>query len=152
MIQLRVRKKGLVVNYERVERLYHEAGLRVRCRKRKKVPVGERQPLLRSSAANQVWSMDFVFERIAEGRVIKCLTIVDDATHEAGAIGVERVISGKGVVRRLDRLAVQRGLPQMIRTDNGEEFWGEAMVALAHEREIAMRLIEPGKPSQNAYV
>ena len=63
-------------------------------RKRKKVPVGERQPLLRPSVVNQVWSMDFLFDRTAEGRVIKCLTIVDDATHEAVAIEVERVISG----------------------------------------------------------
>ncbi len=96
--------------------------------------------------------MDFVFDRTAEGRVIKCLTIVDDATHEAVAIEVERAISGQGVARVLDRLAVQRGLPQVIRTDNGKEFCGKAMVAWAHEKGIALRLIEPGKPNQNAYV
>lgn len=90
----------------------------MRRRKRKKVPVGERQPLIRPSAANEVWSMDFVFDRTAEGRVIKCLTIVDDATDEAVAIEVERAISGQGVSRVLDRLAVQRGLPRVIRTDN----------------------------------
>ena len=140
------------MNYKRVERLYKEAGLQVRRRKRKKVPVGERQPLIRPSAANEVWSMDFVFDRTAEGRVIKCLTIVDDATHEAVAIEVERAISGQGVSRVLDRLAVQRGLPRVIRTDNGKEFCGKAMVAWAHDKEIALRLIEPGKPNQNAYV
>lgn len=79
MIHLKFRQKGLVVNYKRVERLYQEAGLQVRRRKRKKVPVGGRQPLLCPSAANQAWSMDFVFDRTAEGRAIKCLTIVDDA-------------------------------------------------------------------------
>ncbi len=152
MIHLKLRQQGLVVNYKRVERLYKEAGLQVRRRKRKKVPVGERQPLIRPSAANEVWSMDFVFDRTAEGRVIKCLTIVDDATHEAVAIEVERAISGQGVSRVLDRLAVQRGLPRVIRTDNGKEFCGKAMVAWAHDKEIALRLIEPGKPNQNAYV
>ncbi|MEE9889495.1 MAG: IS3 family transposase [Stenotrophomonas geniculata] len=152
MIHLKLRQKGLVVNYKRVERLYQEAGLQVRRRKRKKVPIGERQPLLRPSAANEVWSMDFVFDRTAEGRVIKCLTIVDDATHEAVAIEVERAISGQGVSRVLDRLAMQRGLPRVIRTDNGKEFCGKAMVAWAHEKEVALRLIEPGKPNQNAYV
>ncbi len=140
------------MNYKRVERLYKEAGLQVRRRKRNKVPVGERQPLIRPSAANEVWSMDFVFDRTAEGRVIKCLTIVDDATHEAVAIEVERAISGQGVSRVLDRLAIQRGLPRVIRTDNGKEFCGKAMVAWAHDKEIALRLIEPGKPNQNAYV
>src|SRR5690606_15379278 len=93
MIHLKLRQAGLLVNYKRVERLYQEAKLQVRRRKRKKVPVGERQPLVRPTAANQVWSMDFVFDRTAEGRVIKCLTIVDDATHEAVAIEVERAVS-----------------------------------------------------------
>src|SRR3546814_3776136 len=82
MIHLKLRQEQWPVNYKRVERLYQEAKLQVRRRKRKKVPLGDRQPLLRPEAANQVWSMDFVFDRTAEGRVIKALTIVDDATHE----------------------------------------------------------------------
>ncbi len=118
MIHLKLRQEQWPVNYKRVERLYQEAKLQVRRRKRKKVPIGDRQPLLRPDAANQVWSMDFVFDRTAEGRVIKALTIVDDATHEAVAIEVERAISGLGVTRVLDRLALSRGLPRIIRTDN----------------------------------
>lgn len=152
MIHLKLGQAGLLVNYKRVERLYQEAKLQVRRRKRKKVPVGERQPLVRPTAANQVWSMDFVFDRTAEGRVIKCLTIVDDATHEAVAIEVERAISGQALTRVLDRLALSRGLPRIIRTDNGKEFCGKAMVEWAHARGVALRLIEPGKPNQNAYV
>ena len=77
-----------------MERLYAQARLQVRRRKRKKVPVGERQPLVRPARANEVWSMDFVFDRSADGRVIKCLTIIDDATHEAVAIVPERAIGG----------------------------------------------------------
>lgn len=152
MIHLKLRQAGMLVNYKRVERLYQEAKLQVRRRKRKKVLVGERQPLLRPTAANQVWSMDFVFDRTAEGRVIKCLTIVDDATHEAVAIETERAISGHGLTRVLDRLALGRGLPKVIRTDNGKEFCGKAMITWAHQRGVDLRLIEPGKPNQNAYV
>lgn len=152
MIHLKLRQAGLPVNYKRVERLYQEAKLQVRRRKRKKVLIGERQPLLRPSRANEVWSMDFVFDRTAEGRVIKCLTIVDDATHESVAIEVERAISGHGVSRVVDRLALSRGLPKVIRTDNGKEFCGKAMVAWAHEQGVQLRLIEPGKPNQNAYI
>ncbi len=84
MIYLKLRQAGWRVNHKRVDRLYAEAKLQVRRRKRKKVPVCDRQPLLRPPEANEVWSMDFVFDRTAEGRVIKCLTIMDDATHEAG--------------------------------------------------------------------
>ena len=152
MIHLKLRQAGWPVNYKRVERLYQEAKLQVRRRKRKKVPLGERQPLLRPTAANQVWSVDFVFDRTAEGRVLKCLTIVDDATHEAVAIEVERAISGMGVSRVLDRLALSRGRPGIIRSDNGKEFCGKDMVKWAHEHGVALRLIEPCKPNQNAYI
>nr|WVL55292.1 IS3 family transposase [Xanthomonas nasturtii] len=152
MIYLKLRQEGRLVNYKRVERLYREQQLQVRRRKRKKVPVGERQPLLRPLQANQVWSMDFVFDRTADGRAIKCLVIVDDATHEAVAIEVERAISGYGVTRVLERLAISRGLPKVIRTDNGKEFCGKAMVAWAHAHGVQLRLIQPGKPNQNAYV
>lgn len=152
MIYLKLRQGGEKANYKGVERLYREAQLQVRRRKRKKVPVGERQPLARPTGANEVWSMDFVFDRTADGRVLKCLTIVDDATHEAVAIETERAISGHGVVRVLERLALSRGLPKIIRTDNGKEFCGKVMVTWAYERGVLLRLIEPGKPNQNAYV
>ena len=152
MIYLKLRQAGVLVNHKRVEQLYQDAELQVRRRKRKKVPIADRQPLFRPQAANAVWSMDFVFDRTAEGRVLKCLTIVDDATHEALAVDVERAISGHGVARVLDRLALSRGLPRIIRTDNGKEFCGRAMIQWAHEKGVTLRLIEPGKPNQNAYI
>jgi transposase InsO family protein len=77
MIYLKLRQAGQIVNHKRVERLYAEARLQIKRRKRKKVPITDRQPLGRPQAANQVWSMDFVFDRTAEGRVIKNLTVVD---------------------------------------------------------------------------
>ena len=152
MIYLKLRQRGLVVNHKRIERLYTAAQLQLRRRKRKKVPVGERQPLMRPGQANEVWSMDFVFDRSADGRSIKCLTVVDDATHESVTIEPERAISGMQVTRILERLEKTRGLPQVIRTDNGKEFCGRAMLTWAHDRKVALRLIEPGKPNQNAYI
>lgn len=152
MIYLKLRQTGMPVNHKRVERLYAEAGLQVRRRRRKKVPVADRQPLGRPLSANQVWSMDFVFDRTAEGRVIKCLTVVDDATHEAVAIVPERAIGGHALTRILDWLALERGLPQAIRTDNGKEFCGRVMLTWAHARGVRLFLIEPGKPNQNAYI
>lgn len=128
MIYLKLGQAGVFGNYKRVERLYQEAELQGRRRKRKKVPVGDRQPLLEPERANQVWSMGFVFDRTADARVLKALTIVDDATHELVAIEVERAFSGNGVARILERLAIPRGLPEVIRTDNGKEFCGKAML------------------------
>lgn len=152
MIYLKLRQAGLPVNHKRVERLYAEARLQVKRRKRKKVPVADRQPLGRPQAANQVWSMDFVFDRTAEGRVIKTLTVVDDATREAVAIVSERAIGGQSLTRILDGIALHRGLPQAIRTDNGKEFCGHAMLTWAHARGVKLFLIEPDKPNQNAYI
>ena len=116
------------------------------------VSEARRLKLVRPAAANEVWSMDFVFDRTAEGRVVKCLTIVDDATHESVAVVPERAIGGEPLTRILDRLALSRDLPRVIRTDNGKEFCGRAMLAWAHQRGIALRLIQPGKPNQNAYI
>ena len=56
------------------------------------------------------------------------------------------------MARILDHLATSRGLPQVIRTDNGKEFCGRAMLTWAHAHQVALRLIEPGKPNQNAYI
>lgn len=152
MLYLKLRQRGMRVNHKRVERLYALERLQVKRRKRKQVPVGERQPLLRPQTANEVWSMDFVFDRTAEGRAVKCLTVVDDATHEAVAIQPERALGGNALTRILDRLGYTRGLPRIIRTDNGKEFCGRVMLTWAHQHQVTLRLIEPGKPNQNAYI
>jgi transposase InsO family protein len=86
MIYVKLGQAGERVNNKRVERLYVAERLQVRRRRRKKVPVVDRQPLVVPRRPNAVWSADFVFDRTAEGRVVKCLTIVDDATTEAVAI------------------------------------------------------------------
>jgi transposase InsO family protein len=152
MIYLKLRQEGRVVNHKRVDRVYAEARLQVKQRRRKKVPQADRQPLVRPREPNQVWSADFVFDRTAEGRVLKCLTIVDDASTEAVAAVPARALGGHAVTRVLDRLAIERGLPGALRTDNGPEFCSRAMLTWAHERGVTLRLIEPGKPNQNAFI
>jgi transposase InsO family protein len=152
MIYLKLRQAGELINYKRVERLYRLEKLQIRRRRRKKIPVSERQPLIRPGAANEVWSMDFVFDRIASGRTLKCLAIVDDATHESVAVVPEHTIGGDHLTRILDGICAQRGKPAVIRSDNGPEFTGKAMLTWAHRKSVALRLIEPGKPNQNAYI
>ena len=152
MIYLKLRQTGELVNHKRVERLYTLAKLQVRRRRRKKIPVSERQPLIRPGAANEVWSVDFVFDRIASGRTLKCLTIVDDATHESVAVVTEHSMGGSHLTRVLDGICAQRGKPAVIRSDNGKEFTGKAMLNWSHRNGVALRLIEPGKPNQNAYI
>jgi putative transposase len=152
MIHLKLRQAGEAVNHKRVERLYGLEKLQIRRRRRKKIPVSDRQPLIRPGKPNELWSVDFVFDRVASGRTLKCLAIVDDATHEAVAVVPEHTIGGDHLTRILDRICSQRGKPSMIRSDNGPEFTGKAMLTWAHRHGITLRLIEPGKPNQNAYV
>lgn len=152
MIHLKLRQAGELVNYKRVERLYRLEKLHIRRRRRKKIAVSDRQPLIRPGQANEVWSMDFVFDRIASGRTLKILAIADDGTHEAVATVAEHTIGGDHLTRILDGICSQRGKPAVIRSDNGPEFTGRAMLTWAYRHGVALRLIEPGKPNQNAYI
>jgi putative transposase len=126
--------------------------LDVKKRRRKKIPLADRQPLERPTPANQVWLMDFVIDRTAEGSIIKSLTVVDAATHEAVAMVPDRAQGGNQLVRLLEQLASTRGLPKAIRTDNGKEFCSRAMLTWAYAKGVQLFPIEPGKPNQNAYI
>lgn len=152
MIHLKLRQAGHVVNHKRVARLYALEKLQIRRRRRKKVPLSDRQPLVRPLSANEVWSIDFVFDRIACGRALKCLAVVDDATHEAVAVIPQFNIGGDHLVRLLDGICASRGYPSVVRSDNDRELTGRAMLGWAHRHGVSLRQIEPGKPNQNAYI
>ena len=96
--------------------------------------------------------MDFVMDALATGRRIKILTVVDDCTQEAIDLAVDFGISGHYVTRILDQAARFRGYPKAIRTDQGPEFTGKALDQWAYEHGIQLKLIQPGKPTQNAFI
>jgi putative transposase len=140
------------VNHKRVYRLYREANLAVRKRKKSKRPLNERVPLQLAKAVNEVWSMDFVSDGLSNGRRLKYLTVADDFSHECVDIAVDFGISGEYVTRLLDRAAVFRGYPDMVRTDNGPEFTSRVFMAWAQTHGIRHILIQPGRPMQNGYI
>jgi putative transposase len=146
-----LRREGWRVNHKRVERLYREEGLQVRRRRKKRVAV-PRQPLRAPTQPRERWSVDFVHDTLADGRVFRCLTIVDDCTRECPAIEVAFGIPGTRVVQVLERLAATGGLPRALLTDNGPEFAGTALDQWAHQRGVRLNFIQPGKPVQNAFV
>jgi len=140
------------VNHKRVYRLYRQADLAVRRRKKAKRPPCERVPLQLAQTVNQVWSMDFVSDSLSGGRRLKYLTVADDFSHESVDIVVDYGISGQYVTRVLDRAALFRGYPQAVRTDNGPEFTSRAFMAWAQSHGIRHILIQPGRPMQNGYI
>jgi len=151
-VYLRLRREGWEVNRKRVYRLYREAGLAVRRRKRKRIGVFERKPLPKPTAANVSWSMDFVADGLIGGRRLRCLTIVDDCTRECLAIEVDTSLPGTRVQAVLERLADTRGLPQSITVDNGPEFEGKVLDQWAYRTGVQLSFIRPGKPNENAYI
>ena len=140
------------VNHKRVYRLYKNANLAVRRRKKVKRPPNERVPLQIARKVNDVWSMDFVSDSLSNGRRIKCLTVADDFSHECVDIAVDFGISGQYVTRLLDQAAIFRGYPIAVRTDNGPEFTSRAFLAWTTLHGIRHILIQPGRPMQNGYI
>lgn len=147
-----LRREGWAINWKRTYRVYREAGLTVRRRKRKRIAGIERQPKVDATAPNISWSMDFVSDGCVDGRRIRCLNIVDDCTKECLAIEVDTSLPGKRVVGVLERLAETRGLPKSVTVDNGPEFISKVLDEWAYRMQLQVRFIEPGKPQQNAYI
>jgi putative transposase len=147
-----LRREGVRANHKKVYRLYREAALSVRKRRRRKSVMVDRQALYVPSGPNEIWSIDFVMDALANGRRIKCLTIVDDFTRECLDIAVDYGISGGYVARVLEAAGQFRGLPRAIRTDQGPEFTSRALDRWAYGCGIDLKLIAAGKPTQNAYI
>jgi len=145
-------RAGESVNHKRVYRLYREERLGVRRRKRKRIGAVERQPLALPTHPNQRWSMDFVSDGLGDGRKFRSLNIVDDYSRECMAAEVDTSIPGRRVVRVLEQLGERRGLPQVLVTDNGPEFAGQALDVWAYQRGVKLHFIQPGKPIQNAFI
>jgi putative transposase len=147
-----VAREGLLANHKRVYRVYREAGLQVRRRRRKRITRGERVPLPAPCQRGDRWSMDFMVDTLADGRAFRTLNIVDDFTRECVAIEVDRSLPGARVVRVLERLQATTGLPRTIVVDNGPEFAGRTLDVWAYAQGVQLRFIRPGKPIENAYV
>jgi putative transposase len=124
-------REGWQVNHKRIWRLYKQAGLSVRKRRKTKRVAVERQSLACSHRPNEVWSADFVMDALSNGRCIKYLTVVDDFSRECVELAVDHGMGGEYVTRLLDRAALFRGYPEAIRTDQGPEFTSRAFMAWA---------------------
>ena len=151
MLHSLLKAEGLVVNRKRTYRIYTEEGLQVRTKKRKKL-VRPRLPMEVPSRPNQRWSMGFVPDQLSNGRRFRTLNVVDDYSREMVGQLVSVSISGQQVARFLDQLKERRKLPSTIVCDNGTEFTSKAMFFWSKEREVKLGFIQPGKPTQNAFV
>lgn len=146
-----LKAEGLVINKKHTYRLYTEERLQVRTKKRKKL-TRPRQPIELPTAHNQRWSMDFVSAQLSNGRRFRVLNVVGDYSREMLGQLISTSINGRQVARFLDQLIEQRGKPSKVICDNGTEFTSMAMFFWSKETSVTLGFIQPGKPTQNAFV
>jgi putative transposase len=149
---LLLKREGLAPNHKKLRRIYGEERLQVRRRGGRKRALGTRAPIALPEAANQRWSLDFVSDTLTDGRRFRVLCVVDDYTRECLALVADTSLSGRRVVRELDAIAVRRGYPRCVVSDNGTELTSSAVLAWSQDRGVGWHYIAPGKPTQNAFV
>ena len=148
----RIRKEGLRWNRKRVLRVYRNLGLKIRRKRKRRLPSRLKLPLSTPNTMNHTWSMDFMSDALSYGRRIRILNIIDDYNREALAIEAAHSFAGEQVVRVLKELVFLRGKPRKIRVDNGPEFLSKIFVNWCKLHGIEINYIQPGKPVQNAYI
>jgi putative transposase len=147
-----LKREGWPVNAKRIYRLYTEEGLMVRTTQRKKRAQRQRVPQGSAVRRNQKWSMDFVAQRLADGRWMRVLTVVDQFTRECLALFADASLNGEKVAVVLDRIVADRGAPQSITVDNGTEFASKAVDLWAYQNAVHLDFIRPGRPVENGYI
>ena len=123
-----LRREGIIVNHNRVHRIYRKLGLQLRPRRKRSVRYVRGNVVPPVTRPNERWS-------------------IDDYSRECIAIEVDFSFPSRRVIRVFDRLAETRRLPATIKSDNGGEFTSEKMLKWSGEWKIDLHFIEPGKPT-----
>jgi len=147
-----LRRNGQPWNHKRVYRVYCQLHLNQKRRAKKRLPKRVKQPLGVPQRPNQVWSADFMSDTLYAGKRFRTLNVIDDFNRECLAVEIDTSITGRRLIRVFERLRSERGLPDILRTDNGPEFLSRDFVAWAESAGMIIRYIQPGEPNQNAYI
>jgi len=143
---------GLSYNHKRIYRIYKELELNLRIKPKRRIKRDKPEALSIPSRKNQQWSMDFMSDTLSDGRTFRTFNVIDDYRREALGIEVDLSLPSERVTRALDQIIEWRGKPQRIRCDNGPEYIGNTLQSWAKRQGIKIDYIQPGKPTQNAYV
>jgi putative transposase len=147
-----LRQAGHPWNHKRVHRIYCDLGLNRRRKGKKRHITRDPVPLTLPMQPNTHWSIDFMHDVLADGRTFRTFNVIDDYNREVLAIEVDLGLPAQRVIRVLDRITQWQGYPRKIRCDNGPEFISIALAEWAEQNQIKLDFIQPGSPTQNAYV
>ena len=148
----RLRALGYGWNHKHVHRVYRALGLNQPRRTKRRLPERERIPLLVPQRANQVWSADFMSDALYQGPRFRTFNVIDDFNREGLGIEIDTSLRAARILRTLDRLKLERGLPEVLRVDNGPEFLSQILSDWAKDNGVLIQYIQPGKPNQNAFI
>lgn len=158
-VHARLLQLGWRVNGKRVRRLWIALGLRRPLRRKK--PSKRTTKLGGSSNScvqqparfkNDVWSYDFIADRTAEGRPLKCLSLVDEYTRECLLLHIAGCVTGADVRRLVARVVAWRGAPTRLRSDNGSEFICEALACWLPRAGAQAIPVAPARPWENGFI
>jgi putative transposase len=147
-----MRQRGAPWNHKRVLRVYREMGLNMPRRAKRRLPARVKQPLDAPPKADHMWSMDFMHDTLYHGKRFRTLNVFDERVREAIAIEVDTSLPAERVIRVLEQVRESRSLPAQIRVDNGPELISSKLVAWCELNGVRLHHIQPGKPTQNAYI
>lgn len=139
-------------NHKRVYRIYCELALNLRIKPKRRLKRETPERLAIPDAINQVWSMDFMHDRLSDGRAFRLLNVIDDHNREGLGLEADFSLPSERVIRSLEQMIEWRGKPAAIRCDNGPEYISSLLRDWAEENQIKLMFIQPGNPQQNAYV
>lgn len=148
----RLRFKGFIFNHKRVYRVYCRLGLNLKRRIKKTLPKRENKPLSIVNLPDIQWALDFMHDALYCGKRFRTLNIIDEGTRECLAIEVDTSLPTDRVIRVLERLKKERGLPQQLRVDNGPELISVNLLNYCEYNHITLCHIQPGKPQQNGFI
>lgn len=146
------RAKGHPWGKTRLWRLYCALKMNLPRRGKRRLPDRIQTPLAIPLAANHTWSADFMADALWSGRRFRTFNVNDDFNRESLRIEIDTSLPSARVIRALDELIETRGAPQRLRLDNGPEFISQALQNWAAHHGVALIHIQPGKPTQNAYI
>lgn len=148
----RLRKNGLRINHKRTLRIYRAMALNLPRRRKKRLSARVKQPLVVPTSANVCWSLDFTSDVLTDGRRFRTLNVLDDYNRQLLGVEIDFSLPAARVVQVLTRLVECHGRPMQLRTDNGPEFISARLSDWCEKQGITLHLIQPGKPTQNAYI